>query len=106
MTVHDPIETHETHGAQGVRRMRRVLELPAARRTVSRCLVCGSREVRTDEVADRGWVLLAECPHCDHRWTERLPDEAAARRPAASVRPRPEPDGGAAVPGAEVATAA
>ncbi len=40
-------------------------------RTLSRCLVCGSSEVRTDEVIDRGLVLLAECPRCDHRWTER-----------------------------------
>ena len=30
-------------------------------------------EIRTDEVVDRGVVLLAECPRCDHRWTERPP---------------------------------
>ena len=42
-------------------------------RTLTRCLVCGFTEVRTDEVVDRGVVLLAECPRCDHRWTERLP---------------------------------
>ena len=40
-------------------------------RTLSRCLVCGFSEVRTDEVVDRGVVLLAECPRCRHRWTER-----------------------------------
>jgi hypothetical protein len=45
----------------------------SALRTVTRCLVCGFTEVRTDEVVDRGVVLLAECPRCDHRWTERLP---------------------------------
>lgn len=39
-------------------------------RTIWRCLVCGSNEVRTDEVVDRGIVMLAECPRCDHRWTE------------------------------------
>ena len=38
-------------------------------RTVTRCLVCGSSEVRTDEVIDRGVVMLAECPRCEHRWT-------------------------------------
>jgi uncharacterized Zn finger protein len=40
-------------------------------RTLIRCLVCGSSEVRTDEVIDHGVVLLAECPRCDHRWTDR-----------------------------------
>ena len=40
-------------------------------RTMTRCLVCGFTEIRTDEVVDRGVVLLAECPRCDHRWTER-----------------------------------
>jgi hypothetical protein len=44
-----------------------------ALRTLTRCLVCGFTEIRTDEVVDRGVVLLAECPRCDHRWTERLP---------------------------------
>lgn len=38
---------------------------------MTRCLVCGFTEIRTDEVVDRGVVLLAECPRCDHRWTER-----------------------------------
>lgn len=42
-----------------------------ALRTVTRCLVCGFTEIRTDEVVDRGLLLLAECPRCDHRWTER-----------------------------------
>ena len=50
-----------------------------ATRTVTRCLVCGSREIRTDEVVDRGWVVLSECPRCLHRWT--------ARPSATSVRP-------------------
>lgn len=40
-------------------------------RTTTRCVVCGCREVRTDEVLDRGWVLLSECPRCEHRWTSR-----------------------------------
>ena len=40
---------------------------------MTRCLVCGFTEIRTDEVVDRGVVLLAECPRCDHRWTEWPP---------------------------------
>ena len=40
-------------------------------RTLRRCMVCGSSEVRTDEVAELGVLLLSECPRCDHRWTER-----------------------------------
>ncbi len=52
-------------------------------RTLTRCLVCGFAEVRTDEVIDHGVVLLAECPRCDHRWTERSEEQ----RPAARVRP-------------------
>ena len=43
-----------------------------ALRTVTRCLVCGFAEIRTDEVVDRGLVLLAECARCEHRWTVRL----------------------------------
>lgn len=42
----------------------------AALRTLIRCLVCGFAEVRTDEVVDRGLVLLHECPRCSHRWTD------------------------------------
>ena len=42
-------------------------------RTLIRCLVCGSSEVRTDEVIERGVVFLAECPRCEHRWTEHAP---------------------------------
>ena len=62
--------------------------IPSAERTVIRCLVCGSSEVRTDEVIDRGLVLLSECPRCDHRWTARapLPAMAAVRAAPRSVR--------------------
>ena len=42
-----------------------------ATRTLTRCLVCGFTEVRTDEVIDRGVVMLAECPRCQHLWTVR-----------------------------------
>jgi hypothetical protein len=52
--------------------------LTRAVRTLTRCLVCGFREVRTDEVLERGVLLLNECPRCDHRWTER-PLAPAAR---------------------------
>ena len=51
------------------------------------CHVCGFAEVRTDEVVDRGSVLLAECPRCDHRWTESRP--ALPLRAAHGVRPAP-----------------
>jgi hypothetical protein len=56
------------------------------------CAVCGSREVRTDAVEHGGWLLLAECPRCDHRWTQRVseapaPARAPARVAAAAVRP-------------------
>jgi transcription elongation factor Elf1 len=60
--------------SSGLRRERapaRVHTIARASRTLTRCLVCGFREVRTDEVIDRGVVLLAECPRCEHRWTER-----------------------------------
>lgn len=43
----------------------------APARTLVRCRVCGFAEVHTDHVVDRGLVLLATCPRCDHRWTER-----------------------------------
>jgi hypothetical protein len=62
--------------------------------TLTRCLVCGFSEVRTDEVIDRGVVLLAECPRCEHRWTRPL----AHSRPVAARRGDPA--------FAEVATAA
>jgi Zn-finger nucleic acid-binding protein len=45
--------------------------MTAALRTLTRCLVCGFAEIRTDEVVDRGIVMLNECPRCDHRWTDR-----------------------------------
>jgi len=56
-------------------------------RKLTRCLVCGFAEVRTDEAFDRGPVFLAECPRCDHRWTE----SPAALQPARvrSVRQAP-----------------
>jgi hypothetical protein len=53
----------------------------APQRTLSRCLVCGFSEIRTDEVIDRGVVLLAECQRCRHRWTHQ-----AVERPAKPLR--------------------
>jgi len=50
--------------------------------------VCGFTEVRTDEVIDRGVLLLAACPRCDHRWTAPAPAQGAsavARRRAREV---------------------
>jgi hypothetical protein len=52
----------------------------SATRTLTRCLVCGSSEVRTDEVVDRGLVLLAECPRCQHLWTVRQAQPAPTGR--------------------------
>lgn len=60
--------------------------LPSVERTLIRCLVCGCSEVRTDEVIDRGWVFLAECPRCDHRWTRTAAPQAAALRARPAVR--------------------
>jgi len=64
----------------------RVHTLTRALRTVTRCLVCGSREVRTDEVQERGLLLLSECPRCQHRWTER-PLAAAPAAPCSAETP-------------------
>jgi hypothetical protein len=57
----------------------------SAHRTLTRCLVCGSSEVRTDEVVDRGLVLLAECPRCQHLWTVRSASPAPAGRALAAA---------------------
>lgn len=64
--------------------------LPSPTRTVTRCLVCGSREVWTDEVVDRGLLLLSECERCEHRWTERAERAPqVVRTPPASARIQP-----------------
>ena len=39
----------------------------------SRCPVCGCSELRSDEVYDRGLLLLTECPRCEHRAALRVP---------------------------------
>ncbi len=49
-------------------------------RTLTRCLVCGGSEIRTDEVVDRGLVFLAECARCEHRWTSWGPNPPALVR--------------------------
>lgn len=58
-------------------------------RTQTRCLVCGFSEVRTDEVFDRALVLLHDCPHCEHRWTQAPPPLAATAVPTRHVREVP-----------------
>jgi hypothetical protein len=55
-------------------------------RTVTRCRVCGSAEVRTDEVVDRGLVLLAECRRCEHRWTDAAPGGSPRRVASRAAR--------------------
>jgi hypothetical protein len=53
------------------------------------CPVCGAREVESDAVEHAGWLLLAECARCDHRWTQRLAEAVVPRvvRVAAAKRP-------------------
>jgi hypothetical protein len=70
--------------------------LQAITRTLTRCLVCGFTEVRTDEVVERGVVLLHECPRCQHRWTRPL--EPA--RPETPARIRVPVPSGREVPAA------
>ena len=55
-------------------------------RTLTRCLVCGFSEVRTDEVFHRGLVLLHECPHCQHRWTQPMERAAPVAMSARRLR--------------------
>jgi len=43
------------------------------------CPLCGAAEVARDEVLDVGVLLLAACPRCDHRWTERPLRSVATR---------------------------
>jgi hypothetical protein len=64
-------------------------------RTLTRCLVCGSSEIRTDEVIDHGVVLLAECSRCAHRWTHSG-GAAGAQARARLRRARPAARGAAA----------
>jgi len=55
------------------------------------CRVCGCGEVRTDEVMNGEALFLAECPRCDHRWTQALREEPVlARVPTRAVVPLPE----------------
>ena len=64
-----------TSGANGPSRV------TGAQGTISaRCGACGSRRVRLDAVEESGGLLhLAECAHCDHRWTRREEGVPAAR---------------------------
>ncbi len=63
--------------------------MTSPRRTLTRCLVCGFAEVRTDEVIDRGLVLLAECPRCEHRWTAPLGAASSPHRAGPGTRAAP-----------------
>lgn len=49
----------------------------------SGCPLCGSHEVMRDEVFEVSTLQLAECQHCEHRWTG--PGHAGA---VGSVGPR------------------
>jgi len=35
------------------------------------CAVCGSTEIKLDEVEDEGTLHFGTCERCDHRWTEQ-----------------------------------
>ncbi len=59
--------------------------MPSPEPTLRRCPVCGSSELRTDAVVDRGWILLAECARCDRRWTAS--EEPGAAPHVARARP-------------------
>ena len=88
MTWIQPIDDAPS-GLRGLR------EPGAARRT--RCLVCGFTEVTTDEVAWPRTLLRAECPRCEHRWTESPPPPAqtppvAVVRRVPAHRPEEGPD--------------
>jgi hypothetical protein len=39
------------------------------------CPVCGCSTLRSDEVYDRGVLLLTECPRCEHRSAQRVPSQ-------------------------------
>ena len=69
--------TQEEQELEAMNAINVIRPMDAVARTQERCLVCGFSEIRTDEVVDRGVVFLAECPHCDHRWTSSEPIAAA-----------------------------
>ena len=54
------------------------------------CPVCGSRELHTDAVEHGGWLLLAECPRCDHRFTQPYGAISAHAVVKVAARVRPE----------------
>jgi hypothetical protein len=54
--------------------------------------VCGSREVHSDAVEHDGWLVLAECARCDHRWTQPLREGPALVRALRSVGARAQPE--------------
>jgi hypothetical protein len=56
------------------------------------CVVCGSRNVRTDAVEHDGWLALSECAHCDHRWTQPLREGPAPARALLRVAARARPE--------------
>jgi hypothetical protein len=57
-----------------------------------RCGACESREVTVDQVEHGGWLWIAACRHCDHRWTRRMepaldPALTTAAHPTARMQP-------------------
>jgi hypothetical protein len=56
------------------------------------CGVCGSRDVHTDAVEHGGWLALAQCARCDHRWTQPAREAPAPVRALARVGTRAQPE--------------
>jgi len=50
------------------------------------CPVCRSARIRCDSVNDGTLLHIAECPHCEHRWTWRG-IAIALGRPSGQSRP-------------------
>ncbi len=64
--------------------------LRSTERALTRCRVCGCDEVCTDDVLDQGWLQLAECPRCDHRWTSCGAPPTRTIHARRALRPEPE----------------
>ena len=76
---------------------------------VAECEVCGSADMRVDEVQSGGRLLLAECDRCDHRFTLRVASTQIlpfGSRSGADAITEPEAVWSRSPAKAEVATAA
>ena len=67
-----------------------IVALARAPERRTHCRVCGFAEVRTDEVEWTHALLIAECPRCEHRFTQPAPPRPRAQTPAVRVVRRTE----------------